>query len=81
MPPDDTGHLAVPEGGTYVRQRDGGVADLLSESDYPVYARCKICRGWCALLDYGQSEYRHVPVGPDEPGETAETARQGAGVS
>jgi hypothetical protein len=55
-------HNPVPEGGTYKRERDGQVARLANESDYPVVAECKICRGRIRLGSYLQWDWYHAPL-------------------
>ena len=55
-------HWPVPEGGTYVRESDGQTARLANESDYPVAATCKICRGRIRLAHFMQWDWKHAPL-------------------
>jgi hypothetical protein len=61
-PKDDAGHTGTPLGGSYVRVEDGEPANLLEESEYPVAARCKICREPIRLDRLRQMEWRHAPA-------------------
>jgi hypothetical protein len=59
---DGTGHSATPRQGSYVKERDGRSADLLSGLDYPVTAVCARCGGTIRLAHHLQWEWRHAPV-------------------
>lgn len=58
-----TEHTAVPLAGSYVTEKSGEPASLLRDSDYPVVAECKICRGRIRLGQVMQMDWRHVTAG------------------
>jgi hypothetical protein len=58
----NTGHPTFPLKGSYVRESDSEPASLLEDSDYPVAAECKICRGRIRLDALMQWEWRHAPA-------------------
>jgi hypothetical protein len=58
----NTGHAAIPLGGSYVTKKGDLSASLMRDSDYPIVAECKVCHGRIRLGQVLQMEWQHAPV-------------------
>jgi hypothetical protein len=59
VPADTTGHIAVPQPGSWISKDGTAPASPPLAVEHPISARCKICGGRITLLHALQLEWRH----------------------